>query len=253
MHHIAIGCAGWSIPKEHKELFGDGESVLARYATRFSIVEINSSFYRSHRQATYARWADAVPRDFRFSVKLPKSISHEMALRGAGPALDAFLAEVAGLGDKLGGLLLQLPPGQRFDARAASTFFAMFRRRSGTPLACEPRHPSWFSDDAAALLERHRVSRVSADPAIEHDPDTAPASSPWPYWRLHGTPRVYYSPYSEDRLHQIAGEVMQRHASAHAPWIIFDNTAHGYATRDAARLQEILRTHVTRPGGSPDR
>lgn len=118
MHDVAIGCAGWSIPRQYRELFGDGDSVLARYATRFPVVEVNSSFYRSHRQGTYARWEASVPAGFRFSVKLPKTISHELALRGAGNALDQFLGEAEGLGGKLAGYLLQLPPSQRLDMRA---------------------------------------------------------------------------------------------------------------------------------------
>jgi len=101
--------------------------MLARYATRFSVVEINSSFYRPHQQRTYERWAASVPAAFRFSVKLPKAISHEAALRGCGPALDRFLEETAGLGRKLGGVLLQLPPSHAFDARVAAGFFGYQR------------------------------------------------------------------------------------------------------------------------------
>src|ERR1041385_8233570 len=105
-----IGCAGWSIPTAHARLFGDGGSMLARYATRFNAVEINSCFYRPHQRKTYQRWADSVPADFRFSVKIPKLISHELALRHSGAALDRFLGEVGGLSDKLAGVLLQMPP-----------------------------------------------------------------------------------------------------------------------------------------------
>ena len=240
MHDIAIGCAGWSIPREHREQFGAGESVLARYATRFAVVEINSSFYRAHRQSTYARWAATVPPHFRFSVKLPKAISHDMALRGSGSALDRFLDEIAGLGGNLGGVLLQLPPSQSFDMRVASNFFRMFRRRSQAPLACEPRHASWFSSKANALFQRHGVSRVTADPSIGSGSDAPWVEQSSPYWRLHGKPRIYYSPYPEEALHEIAGALTVRRPSALAPWIIFDNTAHGFAVRDAARLQDIL-------------
>ena len=70
---VGIGCAGWSIPGRHAALFGAGDSALARYATRFDVVEVNSSFYRPHQHATWRRWAAAVPRGFRFSVKLPQA------------------------------------------------------------------------------------------------------------------------------------------------------------------------------------
>ena len=106
MRKVVVGCAGWSIPGRYRDLFADGDSGLAWYASRFPIVEINSSFYRPHQHATYARWAGSVPRGFRFSVKMPRLISHELALRGCGPALDAFLAQASGLGARLGGYLL---------------------------------------------------------------------------------------------------------------------------------------------------
>ncbi len=94
-HHagIRIGCAGWSIRSNQSTLFGEGGSQLARYATCFDCVEINSSFYRSHQRKTYARWAAEVPDDFRFSVKLPKSITHQARLRDADARADSVAAE----------------------------------------------------------------------------------------------------------------------------------------------------------------
>lgn len=237
---IRVGTAGWSIPRAYADAFGEGTSTLARYATRFNAVEINTSFYRPHQAKTYMRWADAVPADFRFSVKLPQTISHELGLRGAGPVLDRFLDEAAGLGRKLGGLLLQLPPSLVFDARTAATFFRLLRRRTALPLACEPRHASWFTPAAAALLERYAVGRAAADPA--RLPAAAiPAADPaWPYFRWHGSPRMYYSGYTEPALQALADEVRAWARSRQRPWVIFDNTAHGLAAHDALRLQELL-------------
>ena len=237
---IRIGCAGWSIDSKQAGLFGAGESHLARYATRFDVVEINSSFHRPHRQQTYARWADAVPRQFRFSVKLPKAITHEARLHRVGDALARFADEVAGLGPKLGGVLVQLPPSLVHDARVANTFFSMLRRRIAAPLACEPRHASWFEPEVDALWLRHAVARVAADP-----PKPAAASAPggggrWNYWRWHGSPRVYYSAYDDARLQALARE-LRGHARARQPaWCIFDNTAHGHAVTDALRLRAVL-------------
>lgn len=236
-----IGCAGWSVPRQHAHLFGEGDSVLARYASRFSAVEINSSFYRPHQASTYARWAATVPRGFRFSVKLPQQVSHELALRGAGPALDRFLGEAAGLGQRLGGFLLQLPPSLAFDPRTASTFLAVFRRRSDAPLACEPRHASWFTPAAEAILDRYRVARVGADPPRVPGGGLPRPSSDWAYWRLHGSPRVYYSAYEEEALQALSRQVRQGGWGRGAPWVIFDNTAHGFAAANAVRLQSLLQ------------
>ena len=87
---VRIGCAGWSIPSRHAHLFGEGESHLTRYATRFDVVEINSTFHRPHQPRTFERWAASVPREFRFSVKLPRWITHDARLYGTGDALTAF-------------------------------------------------------------------------------------------------------------------------------------------------------------------
>lgn len=241
MRSVGVGCAGWSLSSGQRTLFDDGENMLARYASRFSVVEINSSFYRPHQQATYARWAAAVPKDFRFSVKLPQTLSHEHRLAGTGPLLDDFLPAVEGLGGKLQGFLLQLPPSLVLDARVASGFLRAFRHRTDAALACEPRHASWFTAKAMALFEKHQVSLVRADPPIvaaQSLPFDTPA---WPYWRWHGSPRMYYSEYSTGRLQSLADAVTASKRSAVRPWVIFDNTAHGFAVTDALRLQDMVR------------
>src|SRR6185436_11229797 len=92
---------------------------LARYSRRFNASEINSSFHRPHRPVTYARWAACVPEDFRFSVKVPRAITHERRLSDAADLFAGFLAELAPLEDKLGPLLVQLPPSLAFDAALA--------------------------------------------------------------------------------------------------------------------------------------
>jgi uncharacterized protein YecE (DUF72 family) len=240
---VRIGCAGWSIPSRHAALFGEGGSHLARYATRFDVVEINSTFYRPHQQRTFERWAASVPARFRFSAKLPKAITHEARLQGTGDALTAFFDAVAGLGAKLGGFLVQLPPSLAFDARVADRFFAMVRRRSDARIACEPRHPGWFAPEVDALWDRYAIARVAADPAPS--PQAArpggPPGARWGYWRWHGSPRMYYSAYGDAALRTLAGGLVAS-SSARAPgWCIFDNTAHGHAIADAARLQAMLR------------
>jgi len=107
---VGIGCAGWSLPREAWPAFAEQGTHLQRYSGELSVVEINSSFYRPHRPATYRKWAASVPEDFRFCVKLPRQISHELRLRECDEALERFLGESTELAEKLGCLLLQLPP-----------------------------------------------------------------------------------------------------------------------------------------------
>ena len=144
-----IGCAGWTIPRAAAGAFDAEGSHLERYARVFTGVEINSSFYRPHQAKTYARWAHSVPADFRFAVKLPRTITHERKLVDVGLPLQQFEDEVGGLENKLGAVLVQLPPKQDFDTAVAAGFFAALRRRFSCMLACEARHPGWFGPTLA--------------------------------------------------------------------------------------------------------
>lgn len=256
---VRIGCAGWSIASVHASLFGGGESMLARYATRFDAVEINSCFYRPHRRQTYERWAATVPLRFRFSAKLPRTITHEARLVAVDDALGRFLDEVAGLGDRLGGLLVQLPPSLAFDARVADGFFARLRARTGLPLACEPRHRGWFAPAVDALWARYDVTRVAADPARVPGAGEVAGQGAWRYWRWHGTPKVYYSAYGDAELRALADGVLAHAVPGREAWCILDNTAVGHAITDAAKLQALCGVRppgkfdalATRPSRAP--
>lgn len=231
-----IGCAGWTIPRDVVNAFPAEGSHLERYAQVFGAVEINSSFYRPHRQQTYARWADSVPDDFRFSVKLPRTISHDAKLRGIDAPLAQFASEVSGLGGKLGCLLLQLPPKFEFETAAAQDFFERLAGTFDCMIACEARHPTWFSSEATALLTARSVTRVIADPAKgqpgPHQPTTAGI-----YVRLHGSPRVYYTSYPDQYLAELAQDMALHAAAGRDVWVILDNTASGAAVPNALALR----------------
>ncbi len=236
---VRIGCTGWAIPAERAEAFPGAGSHLARYAGRLAAVEISSSFYRHHRPGTYARWAATVPAGFRFAVKLPRAVTHEARLGPDGlPALDRFLAEVAHLGDRLGPLLVQLPPSLAFEATPATAFFAALAARTPAAVACEPRHPSWFTGAGDALLAGLRVARVAADPAVVPAAGRPGGWDGLAYHRLHGSPAIYRSPYADAALADLAGAL--RRAAAAPVWCFFDNTAAGAAPRDALALVALL-------------
>ncbi|MCD6060726.1 MAG: hypothetical protein K0S16_1037 [Moraxellaceae bacterium] len=237
---IHIGCAGWSLPRATWPQFPAEGTHLVRYAARFSAVEINSSFYRPHRPETYARWAAGTPADFRFSVKLPRRITHEQRLHDCGPLLDTFLAEAGALGDRFGVLLVQLPPSLAFAPAVAASFLQALRAGFSGKVAWEPRHPSWFAATATELLQEFRIARVAADPA----PVPAAAQpAAWPgfaYFRLHGSPRMYYSAYAPAALEALAQELQRRQSRGQEVWCIFDNTAEGAAVPDALHLLQRL-------------
>lgn len=234
---LRVGTAGWSIPKEvAAELPGEG-SHLQRYAAIFAAAEINSSFHRPHRSSTYERWAASVPPDFRFSVKVPKTATHQHKLVGCGDLLMRFADEIAGLGPKRGPVLVQLPPSLAFDRAVATAFFAEASRLLGGTTICEPRHASWFGADADELLADHGVARVAADPALMPEaarPGGAPGLA---YFRLHGSPVMYRSSYDDDALDRLGASLRQLSGSGVRCWTIFDNTASGAALANALALR----------------
>lgn len=237
---VRVGCAGWSLGSGDRHRFGPGDSLLQRYATRLELAEINSSFYRPHKPATYERWAAQVPRGFRFTAKVPKAITHEARLRGTGTLLDRFIGEVSGLGRALGGLVVQLAPSHALEPRVADTFFAMLRRRTQVPVGCEPRHASWYGDAAARIFERHAIHRIAADPPRPAEAIEPAGAGPVRYWRLHGSPRIYWSGYDDEVLRTIATRVHAWAAAGHDCDVILDNTAGGRAISDALRFRELV-------------
>jgi uncharacterized protein YecE (DUF72 family) len=238
---IVLATAGWSIPRQQAQRFAGDGTHLQRYSTQLRGVEINTSFYRHHAVGTYQRWARQTPRNFRFAVKMPRQITHDQRLRAARAPLQEFLAEVAGLGTRLGPLIAQLPPSLTFEPRVARTFFQLLREKHAGAVVCEPRHASWFEAPAEAMLRRYRIGRVAADPAIL---PAAAQPGGWPglvYYRMHGSPRMYWSDYEAARLADLANAL--RKLPRGTVWCVFDNTASGAAAGNALQMLKLM----TRP------
>lgn len=240
--YFRIGTAGWTLPKAHAGAFSPEGTHLERCASVFNCVEINSSFHRPHMRKTWERWSACTPPDFRFSVKMPKAITHSAKLINCGALMQTFFDECSGLGEKLGPVLVQLPPKLVFDSGVTHEFFTTLRELHTGLIACEPRHASWFTPEADRLLRDFKVARVAANPPKGSPLAAAPGG--WcslHYYRLHGAPRTYYSDYSEEFLADFA--VSLREAPAREVWVIFDNTAVGHATGNALCLTELASEH----------
>lgn len=240
-HAAYIGCAGWSLSSAAQLHFPEQGSHLERYAAVFNAVEINSSFYRPHRPATYARWRASVPASFRFSVKMPRTITHQLRLQNCDDALLRFLEEAGHLEEKFGCLLVQLPPSLQFDETVAIRFFDMLRSRTNADLVCEARHRSWFGSAADTILDAFHIARVKADPMIvECDADSHANIM---YARLHGSPVIYHSTYSDAYLNDLSHELRDHLRNGRrTAWCIFDNTASGAAIPNALSLQARIAT-----------
>lgn len=228
-----IGTAGWSVP------VGEGKqgTHLHRYSQTLSCVEINSSFYRSHRPATWTKWSQETPSYFRFSIKAPKTITHEEKLRNTGHLLETFFGQIEPMGEKTGPILFQLPPSLPFELAIAEDFFSSLRRFYKGQVVLEPRHSTWFTASVNIFLQKLAITRVAADPP-KGDPEVAEPGGDTGliYYRLHGVPNTYYSNYDDDFLIALSFRIKAQDNV----WVIFDNTALSYAYSNALRLQTLI-------------
>ena len=243
-----IGTAGWAIPRAAAERFPGEGSHLQRYARVLNCAEINSAFNRSHRTEVYARWAEQTPPEFRFSVKLPRAITHEGRLFDTGPSLQRFMAQISGLGARLAVLLVQLPPSLALEPRSVESFFCLLADLFSGAVVCEPRHASWFTPQADSCLVKHHIGRVAADPS-RWPAAASPGGWLGPagdgagaviYFRWHGAPRTYWSRYDDAWLQTHASDMRHWPASADC-WGIFDNTASGAATVNAMAFAPLMQ------------
>ena len=247
---IRIGTAGWTVPRAHAPALAAEGSHLERYAHALNCVEVNSTFYRLHQLKTFARWADATPAHFRFAVKMPKTITHTKKLAGGGGEMAEFFASLQPLGGKLGPVLVQLPPKLAFDEGLAHEFFTTLRELHKGQTVVEPRHASWFSAAAEATLRSFSVARAMADPPAGSSLAERPGGwNGFRYYRLHGSPKKYWSAYTERYLQTLAETVSAQTAET---WVIFDNTAEGHALGNALKLSDLLPVLAGQPPAADD-
>jgi uncharacterized protein YecE (DUF72 family) len=235
--HLLLGTAGWNVPAACRAQVGGEGSHLMRYARAMSAVEINTSFYKPHRRQTYEKWSQATPAAFRFSVKVPQTITHEDDFRSGDVA--RFVDETSGLGNKLAVYLVQFPPSKGFNEQSADALFSQLQDRTSVTLVCEPRHASWFTKKVDQWFAERKISRVAADPARN---DSGDVPGGWPglrYYRLHGSPRIYYSSYDERFLHDLEQRLTALRPAVDT-WCIFDNTAAGAAFGNVLELKRLI-------------
>ena len=232
-----IGTAGWQIPSSSRSAFAESGSHLARYASRLAVVEINSSFYRPHAARVYERWAATVPDSFRFAVKCPKNITHDRHLQNVRQPLERFLGEVAGLGRKLGPILVQLAPSHEFDLSSRHTIpdtTPRASRRSGGVRAAACDMVIGGSRPAA------RRFFVLAWRPTRHEcrDSSSPAAGP-------ALPTIAGTGARACTGRSISFDVLEQHAQrlktvGVETWTVFDNTAMGTAAGNALTLVELL-------------
>ncbi len=237
---VRVGCSGWNYQDWRGRLYPEGLAQrrwLARYATRFDTVEVNSTFYRLARPAAVARWVEETPDDFRFTVKASRYLTHVRRLQDTGRGVERLYAGIAPLVEspKLGPLLWQLPENfHRDDDRLAAALEALPPGRH----AFEFRHASWFCSAVFGLLHTHGAALVIGDDKRRPLP-ASPLTADWTLIRFHYGTRGRRGNYSERELREWADRIagLRQEAEVHA---YFNNDWEGFAVRNGLRLKALL-------------
>ncbi|MDC5698203.1 DUF72 domain-containing protein [Intrasporangium calvum] len=270
MRRAFVGVSGWRYPRWRGDFYPKGlrqKDELTYAADRMTSVEINGSFYSLQRPSSYAAWREATPEDFVFAVKGGRYITHLKQLHDVETPLANFFASgVLALGAKLGPVLWQLPARMPLSPDRLERFLAFLPRSHAdaaklaaqhddklaedrvatealvdAPIrhALEPRHESFDTPQARALLAEHDICTVVADSAGTW-PRMHDATSDFRYVRLHGETELYASGYTDDSLDRWAAQVRRWLDGGHDTYVYFDNDAKGHAPHDAERLLDRL-------------
>ena len=236
---VYVGCAGWSYDDWQGVFYPTrkprGFDRLEYVSRFFDAVEINSTFYRMPRGNVCDSWRCRTPGDFCFAVKLNRLITHRKRLIDPAELLGAFCESVDLLGDKLGVILVQLPPRWKAAAGRLEDFLAMCRR--GCRWAVEFRDSSWLCEEVFASLRRHNAALVVHDLIADHPRDV---TADFVYLRFHGAGQKYGGCYSPQALSAAARRICGLLDDGLDVYAYFNNDAHGHAVRTARDLQRYV-------------
>lgn len=233
-----IGTSGWSYPHWVGPFYPPGTRPAAMfpyYAGLFDTVEINRSFYRLPGREVFEAWRDQAPPGFTFAVKASRFLTHMKRLEDPEEPMDRLLTAVAGLSERLGPLLFQLPPRFRRDVPRLERVLGLLP--PGVQAAFEPRDPSWHHEDVYACLAAHRAAFCAFEIAGFTSPLRVTAD--WAYVRLHGPGAKYAGSYAATTLAAWASRLRDLPVGG-TVWVYFDNDVGGEAPRDAAALLHLL-------------
>ena len=238
---VHVGTSGWSYDHWQDVLYPPGTrpaSRLGLYTSRFGTVELNASFYRWPRTATFAGWRRRLPSGFVLSVKAPRGLTHAKRLYGPEVWLERIASCWHELGERRGVLLVQLRPDHERDDERLDWFLT--RVPSWIRVAVELRHPSWDTDDVYALLERHGAAYCVMSGAGL--PCVLRATAPFVYVRLHGPDQhhLYGGSYSDDDLRWWADRIREWTAQGKDVYAYFNNDIGGHAVWNALTLRTML-------------
>ena len=239
--HYYIGTSGWHYDHWRHRFYPEKlkkADWLQFYASHFSTVELNNSFYRLPSENAFATWYDSSPADFAFAVKVSRFITHIKRLRDSEEPLDTFISRARGLGEKLGPLLYQLPPSMHRDDERLESFLSILPQ--GVKHIFEFRHQSWLEERVFDILRKYNAGFCIFDMPDISCPVLATAD--FAYVRFHGSTGLYSSCYSDEELADWAKKLAGLAAGLKAMYIYFNNDIEGFAVENAKTLRSYLQS-----------
>ncbi|MER5476541.1 DUF72 domain-containing protein [Streptomyces sp. NPDC002734] len=238
---VFVGTSGWQYKDWRGVLYPEGTPMrrwLEEYAARFATVESNNAFYRLPSRETFAGWRERTPADFTVAVKASRFLTHVKRLKDPAEPVERLLSHAGGLGDRLGPVLLQLPPTLRADAALLEDCLACFP--AGVRVAVEPRHDSWWTDRVRSVLEDHGAALCWADRGSR---PVTPLwrTADWGYLRLHEGRARPWPRYGARALRTWAERVAATWPAGDL-YAYFNNDPGGAAVHDAARFARAARS-----------
>jgi uncharacterized protein YecE (DUF72 family) len=210
--------------------------MLEFYATHFETVELNNTFYRLPLATGLETWRGSTPKNFVFTAKGSRFLTHMKKLNDPGPGIEKFFERVDRLGKKLGAVVFQLPPFWEVNVERLDAFLWTLPRRRR--YAFELRNPTWHSDAVYRILRRHNAAFCVFEIAGFRSPCEITAD--FTYVRLHGPGAAYQGAYSAATLRRWAARIRDWQKSLKAIYLYFDNDQAGYAAKNALSLKRML-------------
>ncbi|MFR9799437.1 DUF72 domain-containing protein [Streptomyces sp. MS06] len=238
---VFVGTSGWQYRDWRGVLYPEGLPVrlwLEEYAARFATVEVNSAFYRLPARETFEAWRERVPADFVLAVKASRFLTHVKRLREPEEPVRRLMGRAAGLGGRLGPVLLQLPPTLRADPGLLGACLDCFP--PGTRVAVEPREDSWWTPAVRAVLEDRGAALCWAD-VLSRPVTPLWRTADWGYLRFHQGRAADWPRYGRRCLETWTDRVATVFPDGRDVYAYFNNDANAAAVRDAAAFARSVR------------
>jgi uncharacterized protein YecE (DUF72 family) len=235
---IHVGTSGWSYKGWQRAFYPRDVPVKRHfeyYATQFSTVEINLTFYRLPLESMVKGWVEKAPQGFVYSLKGSRFITHMKKLANVEEALERYFERIKPLRRKIGAVLWQLPPVLRIDPARLKNFLKLLP--SGYRYAVEFRHPSWLEPEIYKLLGNHDIALASVSSMAM--PMVLECTSDFLYIRFHGLEGGFAHDYTREELEPWAAHVRAAARDGKTAYVYFNNDANVRAPANAKMFIEM--------------